>query len=61
MNPTIAQMLVQDHQQSLQAEAARARLAATANAATRSSAARTTTRTRRVLAGLAFSLLAVVR
>jgi len=61
MNPTIAQMLVSDHQQALQAEAAHARLAATAKTATRSSSTGTMTGTRRMFASLASVLVAVVR
>ncbi|HEY5435053.1 MAG TPA: hypothetical protein VIK13_07455 [Candidatus Limnocylindrales bacterium] len=61
MNPTIAQILVQGHHHDLAAEAARVHLADTARAATRSSSTGTVAGTRRLIAGLASSLVAVVR
>jgi hypothetical protein len=61
MNPTIAQMLVQDHQHELAVEAAREHLAATRKAANRTSRTGASTGTRTWIAALVSSLVAVVR
>jgi hypothetical protein len=61
MNPTIAQMLVQSRHDDFAREAAGRHLASAAKGAIRSSSAGAATGTRRLVAGLAFHILAVVR
>jgi hypothetical protein len=61
MHPTIARMLVQDHQQELAREAAGARLAATGVSAKGSASGGTPAGARRWASSLALHLAAVVR
>lgn len=61
MNPMVAQILVQDHQHELAAEAARVHLAATGTAAKGSASAGRTAATRRWISSLALHLTAVAR